>query len=81
MKLIDDDGRREGGGKKELNQRRFVVDALDDVDLSLIGPVRAHEPKGGPYRTTVRHVVKVGNDETVLECLHGRNTDTVIRKG
>jgi hypothetical protein len=61
-----------------INQHLFVIDTLDNVDLSIIGPVGAHGPKSRPYRTTKRHVVKVSNNETMVECLHGSDTNAMI---
>ena len=59
----------------------FVIDTLDNVDLSIIGPLRAHCPKSRPYRTTEWHTVKVSNNETMFECLHGRDTNAIIENG
>lgn len=58
-----------------LNELLVIIDTLDDVDLSTKGPVGPHRPKRGPYRTTVRHVVKVGNNETMVERVHGTDAN------
>ena len=60
------------------NQHRFVIDTLYNVDFSIIGPVEAHCPKSRPYRTAKRHVVKVSNNETMVEFLHGSDTNAMI---
>lgn len=68
------------GGKTGNSQHLFVIDTLDNVDLSIIGPVGAHCPKRRPHRTTERYLVKVSNDETMIKCLRGNDTNAIIEK-
>lgn len=45
---------------------RLVVDAFDDVDLAVLGPVRAQHPEGGPATADAAgHVGQVEDDQTV----------------
>lgn len=44
----------------------LIVDSLDDVDLTGVGPVGAGHPKGGPDAASGgRHVFEVEDDETM----------------
>ena len=63
--------------KQEKNQRLFHVDTLNNVDLSFGGPRAANteSPKSGPYSATERHGFKVGNKETIVQCLRGGDTN------
>ena len=46
---------------------RLVVDALDDIDLAILGPLRAREPIGRPGTAgRVRDVAEVGDEEAVV---------------
>ena len=50
----------------------LVVDAFDDVDFAVVGPVRTEHPEGRPGTAdTAWHVEDVDDDETVVELLFG----------
>ena len=71
----------------------FRVDALDDVDLAAVRPVRAKGPaivisfvgiklgrssQGRPATTlTTRHMLEIKNDKTMSVCLLARQSNTV----
>lgn len=51
----------------------LLVDALDDVDLTTLGPVRAQKPERWPHAANILgHVGDVGNEETMVVGLLGR---------
>ncbi len=51
--------------------------ALNDVDLTIVGPVRADGPEGGPGPTLHGHMVNVDYNEHVSVCIFGRQANTV----
>lgn len=63
------------GVQGELVVRRGV-DVLDDVDLALVGPVRADHPVGGPGAAASGHVGDVRDEEAVGVGGIGGDADT-----
>lgn len=60
----------------------FGVDALDDVDLAALGPVRTQKPESWPHAAdTGGHVGDVGNKETVIVGLLGLHADAGTARG
>ena len=58
------------------------VDTLDDINLTVVGPVSTDGPEGGPRTAvTAGHVVKVKDEETVGESLLGDETDGLTTVG
>jgi hypothetical protein len=66
--------------KQERNKRWFVIDALNNVDLTVHRPFPSitNSPKRGPYRATERHGIKVSNNETMAETLCGIDANAMI---
>lgn len=56
-----------------------IIAALDDVDFSRSRPgARSQSPPGRPSPAyTTGHIVEIGNKQTILPCLFGRNSYTV----
>lgn len=58
--------------------RGLGTDTFDDVDFSVVGPVRAEHPEGRPRPTsTSRHMCEIEDDEAVLVCVFAGYTYTV----
>jgi len=54
----------------------LLVDSLDDVDLSIVGPVVTKGPKSGPSSADASgHVSKIGDQETVSKSSLGLESD------
>ena len=67
--------------EKERNKHCFLVDTLNDVDLSAVGPSAiTKSPKSRPYRATERHGFKISNKETMVQFLRGGDTNAMTEK-
>jgi len=55
--------------------KHLIVDALDDVDLSVIWPVGTTSPKGGPVTTSKGHMREVKHKQTSIKGLLAGNAN------
>lgn len=73
--------KRQQKKKRKRNKHCFLVDTLNDVDLSAVGPSAiTKSPKSRPYGATERHGFKVSNKETMVQFLRGGDTNAMTEK-